>query len=48
MQIVTTGDNIHEMSNLISCEKCGLLKILPNVLSIKCYLAILKWGANQR
>ena len=35
MQIVTIGDNLHEMSNLFSEKNisiCHLLKILPRVL----------------
>ena len=41
MQIVSNGDNLHEMSKLVFWEKkknisiCCLLKILPRVLSIK-------------
>ena len=41
MQIVSIGDNLHEMSNPDFCEKlekniskCSQLKILPGVLSI--------------
>ena len=44
MQIVSNGDNLHEMSNLVFWEKkkkkgifkkCYLLKILLRVLSFK-------------
>ena len=41
MQIVSNGDNLHEMSKLFfvkntkSISVCGLLKILPRVLSVK-------------
>ena len=41
MQIVSLGDNLHEMSNLFSRKNkknilvCHLLKILPSVLSVK-------------
>ena len=40
MQIVSLGDNLHEMSNLFSGKNkknisvCRLLKILPRVLSV--------------
>ena len=42
MQIVSIGDNLHEMSDPVFCKKnkkniskCPLLKILPRVLGIK-------------
>ena len=41
MQIVSLGDNLHEIPNLFSGEnlenisKCRLLKILHNILSVK-------------
>ena len=43
MQIVSSGDNLHEMSNPVSgknkknISKCSQLKILPRVLSVDLY-----------
>ena len=49
MQIVSFGDNLHELSNLFSGEKkirknisiLLQLKILPRVLSVKLFIQIL-------
>ena len=52
MQIVSTGDNFHEMLNLFSVKnqknisKCRLPKILPRVLSTKIMVHILLQGNN--
>ena len=53
MQIVSIGDNLHEMSKPVFWEKqeniskCRLLKILPRILSVKSPNQTDNWAAPR-
>ena len=53
MQIVSLGDNLHEVSSFVSWKnkknnlKCRLLKYVPSMQNVKCSVAIKQQLSND-